>query len=111
MSALTDFSTNISHTTELPLLTNAGLALMNLQAKIDALPWSEKLSVTPPIPSRSYPIKEEQSRNWIESHCHEEEKIAARHLIEVTKANEPIGSQGGRTIGGSFRASCNFFGK
>lgn len=70
-----------SWNTTLPQLSN----LLSLQKQADSLGWIEPLSVTPPLPQRSYPIKREQAENWISAHSGPEEQHAARALVEATR--------------------------
>lgn len=60
-------------------------SLENLQQEIDTLNWTEKLSATPPKPSRSYPIKEQEAANWVHGHVCEKQRVAAQKLIQATR--------------------------
>ena len=48
--------------------------LCNLQTHIHTLGWSEPLTVFPPKPTRSYPIKEKEAENWINAHLCEKQQ-------------------------------------
>lgn len=60
-------------------------AFTKLQYQVDRLTWKEPLTVTPPLPERSYPIKKEQAENWISAHFGEEEQHAARAFVDATR--------------------------
>lgn len=61
------------------------MALVRLQGQVDYLGWHEQLSVNPPLPEQSYPIKKEQAENWITAHFGPDEQQAARSLVESTR--------------------------
>lgn len=56
-----------------------------LQGKIDQLHWKEQLSLCPPRPERSYPIKEKQANQWVDAHVCKKQKEAARSFIKATQ--------------------------
>jgi hypothetical protein len=63
----------------------ASRILCNLQTHINTLGWSEPLTVFPPKPTRSYPIKEKEAENWINAHTCEKQQKAARTLVKATR--------------------------
>ena len=63
----------------------ASRILCNLQTHINTLGWSEQLTVFPPKPTRSYPIKEKEAENWINAHICEKQQKAGRALVKATR--------------------------